>query len=119
VANHRGAFGAALRLHETGLKECENRLGPNHHATAAALNNLALLLQATNRLVEAEPMKRRALAIVEASYGTDHPNVATALNNLAQLLQATNRLAEAEPLMGRAFSIFAGSLGLDPPPAKS
>ncbi len=64
-----------------------------------------MLLQATNRLGEAEPLMRRALAIDEGSYGPDHPNVATALNNLAELLQATNRLGEAEPLMRRALAI--------------
>ncbi|MEY4354897.1 MAG: hypothetical protein RLZZ609_3138, partial [Cyanobacteriota bacterium] len=68
-----------------------------------------------NRLAEAEPLMRRALAIDEASYGNDHPDVAIDLNNLAQLLQATNRLAEAEPLMGRAFVVFWKSLGLDHP----
>ena len=66
---------------------------------AIGLNNLAQLLQATNRLAEAEPLMRRALAIDEKSYGPDHPNVAIRLNNLAQLLQDTNRLAEAEPLI--------------------
>ena len=71
-----------------------------------ALNNLAELLQATNRLAEAEPLYRRALAILEKSLGSDHPNVATALNNLALLLQATNRLAEAEPLYRRALEIL-------------
>ncbi|MFM9104166.1 MAG: tetratricopeptide repeat protein, partial [Cyanobium sp.] len=80
--------------------------GTDHPATASALSNLAALLQATNRLAEAEPLMRRALAIDEASYGTDHPNVAIRLNNLALLLQATNRLAEAEPLMRRHLEIF-------------
>jgi hypothetical protein len=64
------------------------------------------LLQDTNRLAEAEPLMRRALAIADASYGPDHPDVATALNNLAELLRATNHLAEAEPLMGRVIEIF-------------
>jgi tetratricopeptide (TPR) repeat protein len=73
---------------------------------AIALNNLASLLKATNRLAEAEPLMRRALAIDEASYGPDHPNVARDLNNLAQLLQATNRLTEAEPLMRRNVEIL-------------
>ncbi len=41
------------------------------------------LLQATNRLAEAEPLMRRALAIDETSFGPDHPNVAIRLNNLA------------------------------------
>jgi hypothetical protein len=49
-------------------------------------------------------LKRRALAIAEASYGPDHPDVARDLNNLATLLSATNRLAEAEPLMRRALA---------------
>ena len=43
-----------------------------------ALNNLAQLLQDTNRLGEAEPLMRRALAIDEKSFGPDHPNVAIA-----------------------------------------
>jgi tetratricopeptide (TPR) repeat protein len=82
---------------------------------ARELNNLAQLLQDTNRLAEAEPLMRRALAIDEASYGTDHPEVARGLNNLAQLLKATNRLAEAEPLMRRALAIDEASYGTDHP----
>jgi tetratricopeptide (TPR) repeat protein len=77
----------------------EKSLGPNHPDVATRLNNLAQLLQDTNRLAEAEPLYRRALAIDEKNLGPNHPNVAIRLNNLAQLLQATNRLAEAEPLM--------------------
>ena len=82
---------------------------------ATGLNNLARLLQDTNRLAEAEPLMRRALAISEASLGPDHPDVATGLNNLARLLKATNRLAEAEPLMRRALAISEASLGPDHP----
>ncbi len=83
----------------------EAALGPDHSDLAIALNDLATLLQATNRPAEAEPLMRRALAIDEQSYGAEHPDVARDLNNLAQLLQATNRLAEAEPLMRRALAI--------------
>jgi tetratricopeptide (TPR) repeat protein len=66
-----------------------------------------LLLRATNRLAEAEPLFRRALAIDEKSFGPEHPNVARGLNNLAVLLRATNRLAEAEPLFRQALRILA------------
>ena len=76
----------------------EKSFGPEHPDVAISLNNLAELLQATNRLAEAEPLMRRALAIDEKSLGPEHPDVASDLNNLAALLQATNRLAEAEPL---------------------
>ncbi len=85
---------AAVRFADTAEKE------------AIALNNLAQLLQDTNRLDEAEPLMRRALEIDETSYGSEHPRVATQLNNLAVLLQATNRLDEAEPPMRRGLGIF-------------
>lgn len=70
------------------------------------LNNLASLLDATNRRAEAERLYRRALPIDEASFGPDHLEVAICLNNLARLLQATNRLADAELLMRRHVAIF-------------
>jgi tetratricopeptide (TPR) repeat protein len=86
----------------------EHSFGPAHPDVATALNNLALLLKATNRLDEAEPLMRRALAIDEQSFGSDHPNFARDLNNLALLLQETNRLVEAEPLLRRALGLFLG-----------
>ena len=79
------------------------------------LNNLALLLQDTNRLEEAEPLFRRALAIDEAAYGATHPSVATDLNNLASLLRDTNRLEEAEPLFRRALAIDEAAYGATHP----
>jgi len=84
----------------------EKSYGPEHPTVALCLNNLAQLLQDTNRLEEAEPLMRRALAINEKTYGPEHHNVAIRLNNLAQLLKATNRLEEAEPLMRRAVTIL-------------
>ena len=84
----------------------EKSYGPEHPDVARNLNNLAALLQATNRLGEAEPLMTRALAIDEKSYGAEHPTVAIRLNNLASLLRATNRPAEAEPLLKRAFVIL-------------
>jgi tetratricopeptide (TPR) repeat protein len=93
-------------MYRRALAIDEKSYGPDHPEVATDLNNLAGLLQATNRLAEAEPLIRRALAIDEKSYGPDHPDVARDLNNLAGLLQATNRLAEAEPISRRQLVIF-------------
>ena len=76
-----------------------------------ASNELAQLLQRTNRLGEAEPLMRRTLGINEAALGDQHPNVAACLNNLATLLQDTNRSEEAEPLMRRALAIDVAAFG--------
>ena len=92
----------------------EKSYGPNTQMSPVTFGNLAVLLQATNRLAEAEPLVRRALAIYEKS-GPEHPNVATGLNDLAALLLATNRLAEAEPLMRRALAIDENSYGSEHP----
>ena len=43
----------------------EQSFGTEHPNVAIGLNNLAQLLNATNRLAEAEPLMRRALAIDE------------------------------------------------------
>ena len=84
----------------------EKSYGPDHPNVAIRLNNLAHLLQATNRLAEAEPLMRRALAIDETELTARIiPMWRSDLNNLALLLQDTNRLAEAEPLMRRALAI--------------
>ncbi|MDJ0838412.1 MAG: tetratricopeptide repeat protein [Acidobacteriota bacterium] len=65
----------------------EGSFGPDHPNVAVDLNNLAQLLKATNRLAEAEPLIRRALAIFEASLGKTHPNTIGVRRNLEILLQ--------------------------------
>jgi hypothetical protein len=61
------------------------------------------LLQATNRLKEAESLLRNALAINEKAYGPEHTDVATALFNLAM---STNERKEADHLLRRAVEIY-------------
>ena len=106
-----GHFADAEPLQRKFLTICEETFGPDRPEVATALNNLAQLLKATNRLDEAEPLMRRALNIDEASFGPDHPTVAIRLSNLALLLEATNRLDEAEPLIRRALEIDETSFG--------
>ena len=115
VLKIKGAWQEAEPLMRRALAIDERSLGAENPTVAIRLNNLAQLLQDTNRLAEAEPLMRRALAIDEGAFGAEHPEVAIRLNNLAQLLQDTNRLAEAEPLMRRALAIDEGALGVEHP----
>jgi hypothetical protein len=59
----------------------EQSFGLNHPNVATDLNNLAQLLQATNRLQEAEPLMKGALIIFLRSFGVEHPNTQTVINN--------------------------------------
>ena len=94
----RAAFGEATATGDSDL-------------LAQSLTSLGQLLQDTNRLAEAEPLLRRALATAEQSFGPDHPNVAMCLSNLALLLHDIHRLAEAEPLLRRALTIVDNGTG--------
>ncbi len=112
---NRGQYRTAEPLMRRALHIDELSFGHVHPRVATDLNNLATLLQATNRLAEAEPLMRRAMQIDELAFGNDHPKVAIRLSNLATLLKDTNRLAEAEPLMRRALQIDELSFGNDHP----
>jgi len=75
----------------------EASYGNDHPAVAIRLNNLAQLLQATNRLAEAEPLMRRMVEILIAfqRQGYQHPNLETCVGNYITLLQEIG-LAEPE-----------------------
>ncbi|MBW2738967.1 MAG: tetratricopeptide repeat protein [Deltaproteobacteria bacterium] len=75
----------------------EQSYGKDHHDVARDLNNLAQLLQATNRLDEAEPLSRRMVEIFlqfTHETGHPHPHLQAAINNYATLLQAMERTTE-------------------------
>ena len=67
----------------------EKSFGPEHPNVATDLNNLARLLQATNRLGEAEPLMRRSLAIFvdfTRRTGHEHPHLEAVMVNYHFLL---------------------------------
>ena len=64
---------------------------------ATTLNNLTSLLQATNRLDEAEPLMRRALGIFldfTCCKGHEHPHLGKVMGNYANILKALGRSEE-------------------------
>lgn len=67
---------------------------------ATNLNNLAELLQAVNRLGEAQPFFRRALTILETNRGADHPYTVSVRKRLAALVAALAKGTE----MGRGVA---------------
>ena len=97
------ALAVARRADEAGIAE----------PTAQLFGQLGLLLHAKARFAEAEPLLRRALAIIEASYAWDSPTMAIALMRLVELLCATNRHSEAEPLLRRYEAIGKAIHGPD------
>jgi len=106
----------------------EKSYGSDHTAVAFDLNNLALLLDATDRRAEAEPMMRRMLVIFakfKATTGREHPVFQEAVTNYRSLLmnfahtqkQAAERVSSAlaeggleEPKMDEGLEFVAPKL---------
>jgi hypothetical protein len=64
----------------------EVSFGAQHPDVARDLNNLATLLQDTNRLAQAKPLLSRALSIPGDTFPPEHPVVVTVRENLTALL---------------------------------
>ena len=90
----------------------EKAYGLFHPNVASALNNLALVLQARNRLEGALPLLERSLAINETAWGPNHRDVVKSLVNLALLHEAMEHRNEAVRFFARAAE--SATAGLPP-----
>jgi len=88
---------------------------PVLRAIALSLTGLGNLLPSTSRLVEAEPLLRRALAIEDQHFDPEDSFISGTLNDLAGILYNTNRFAEAESFLRRALAITEKNYGPNHP----
>jgi tetratricopeptide (TPR) repeat protein len=85
----KAQYARAELLCRRALAIDEVNFGPEYLNVATDLNNLAALLQATNRLSEAEPLMQRVLRMLiefTRTTGHRHPHLYAAANNDAGLL---------------------------------
>ncbi len=106
AAYQQGNYAEAVKQTKAALSAAE-AFRPDDPRLATTLNNLGELYRAQGRYAEAEPLHKRALAIVEKALGPDHPNVAKSLEHYATLLRKTGRTTEAAKLEARAKAIRA------------
>ena len=78
-----GKYAEAIPLAQAMLANQEK--GPPNRDLAGALNNLAQLYGDVGRDADAEPLYKRALAIMEKSVGLDSVEMAPELGNLGAL----------------------------------
>ncbi|MEN8260042.1 MAG: tetratricopeptide repeat protein [Pseudomonadota bacterium] len=114
LLNAKALYSEAELLFRRALAIDEQAYGPEHPTVAIRLDNLAALLQATNRPAEAEPLYRRMAAILlrfQQRTGHEHPNMQTALENYLCLLTAMD--VSQDEIEGQVLSAMQtkGSLG--------
>jgi CHAT domain-containing protein/tetratricopeptide (TPR) repeat protein len=87
--------------------------GAKHVDVAQSLGGLAELYRTMDRLGEAEPLYKRALAVRERALGHNHTDVATSLRALAMLYIVQARYSDCEALLKRALDIREKAYGAE------
>ncbi|MDA9412731.1 CHAT domain-containing tetratricopeptide repeat protein [Bradyrhizobium sp. CCBAU 45384] len=108
-----GKYSEALPLAQAMVAALEKT--SNNRDLAAALNNLAQIYADQGHDDQAEPIYKRAIALMEKGTGLDSVEIAPVLNNLAALDQRQGRFADAEPLFKRALAIREKALSREHP----
>ncbi|MGY8704419.1 CHAT domain-containing tetratricopeptide repeat protein [Bradyrhizobium sp. 18BD] len=108
-----GKYSEALPLAQGMVASLEK--SDNGRELAAALNNLGQVYAGQGRDDLAEPLYKRAIALMEKSLGLDTPLLSAELTNLAALYQRQGRFAEAEPLFKRALAVSEKGLSREHP----
>ncbi len=91
------------------LRDAKLDASPLQRARLA--ENIAQTYHYLDRLAEAEPFYRQAIATLRSTQQSDHPVLAQSLTDLAILLKDTGRLSEAEQLNAEALAIYRKTLG--------
>jgi CHAT domain-containing protein/Tfp pilus assembly protein PilF len=107
-----GKYSEALPLAQGMVASLES---DNGRELAAALNNLGQVYAGQGRDDLAEPLYKRAIALMEKSLGLETPLISAELTNLAALYQRQGRFAEAEPLFKRALAVSEKGLSREHP----
>ncbi|QOZ72744.1 CHAT domain-containing tetratricopeptide repeat protein [Bradyrhizobium arachidis] len=107
-----GKYSEALPLAQGMAARMES---DNGRELAAALNNLGQVYAGQGRDDLAEPLYKRAIALMEKALGLETPLVSAELTNLAALYQRQGRFAEAEPLFKRALAVSGKGLSREHP----
>ncbi|MBC8066708.1 MAG: tetratricopeptide repeat protein, partial [Deltaproteobacteria bacterium] len=110
VFSTAGRFGEAEQDLLRALEIRERELGEQHLDVSGSLSNLAGVLEAQGRDLEAVATYERAKAIDLALVGPDHPRVGAVLTNSAKVLLEVGRTDEALAAARRAEAIFRATL---------
>ncbi|MFO0860067.1 MAG: serine/threonine-protein kinase [Phycisphaerales bacterium] len=101
-------YAEALELQERALATRRKLLGDDHPETLTSLNNMAILLQWSGKITEAEPYFRECLARKRRVYGDNKKETVIAIANMGSQMIYMGKVAEAEPYYKEALERSRG-----------
>ncbi len=113
-ALYLGSLDEAAMALEKGLAEAE-KVGPGNARLPEMLNRLGAVYYYQGKYYDAEPLFRRAIALLEKAGPKKAADLGQVFYNLAGLLKSQGRFAEAEETYKRVLAIWDEALGPDHP----
>ena len=110
----KGDFAGAEPMMRRSLELYRQLRGPEHVDVAAALDDLAWLLEGTPKSADAEQAARDSLAMYQRLRGEHDPLVANAYDRLGMVLMAAHNSADAELALRHAVELYAALPSPDP-----
>src|SRR5262245_9702361 len=105
LLSEQGKFAEAAENYRESLAIHRKLYGAEHPATAASMNNLAMMLRELGDYQDAAALSREALEVRRKLLGPEHPDVTGNMVNLASLLQDKGEYEEAEQLYRQALQL--------------
>ena len=105
----------ALQPHAETLIKHTQTLGMDTLPVGELTKQFAWFLYEQANYMQAEPLMRRALAILEKALGPEHPNAAWSLDGLARIHTDQGQYPNAAALYQRSLAIRERALGLEHP----
>ncbi|MBU1449916.1 MAG: tetratricopeptide repeat protein, partial [Proteobacteria bacterium] len=112
---YSGQREASGKMHRMAIARVKASKGTEHQDYAININNLAGVLEAQGKFLEAEKLFQQAIEIDQKTISKKHPNYATHLNNLARVLEEQGKFPEAEKLFRQAIEIDQKTIGKKQP----
>ena len=111
VYHNLGVFDAAGVQWEAALELRERTLAADHPDVGQSLNDLGMLRADAGKLEEAEPLLRRAVAILRTAGKQHRAEFARSLNNLGYFLQVKGEYDEAVLAYAEALVVYQQAAG--------
>ncbi len=102
----------ALKHFEQAVKIAEG-FGEKDARLAGSLDHLGAIYSQQKQYAKAEPLFKRAIAIIEAARDPGHTDLIITLQNLATVYRETGKLDDAEVLYKRTQAIVEATFGKD------
>lgn len=115
LAKESGQIASTLRMARQVFEKYQNKFGPDHALTLAALNTYTTLLGASGQLAESLPLFQRNYDALKSLLGSDHPSTLVSAHRLVAALHQSKQPDRAIKFGEEVLEVMRRVLGSSDP----